>query len=76
MIPLTAVSADQLQKIRNHIELGKELGIDFATEMNQWTISENQHAVEGWTSMDNFNMDKFLKLIGVPEDFVHWEHCG
>jgi len=33
-----------------------------------WEIEEKEDTVEGWTTMDNFNMKWFLRQIGLTED--------
>jgi hypothetical protein len=76
MIPLSAITADQRNKIMDHIHEGQALGIMYSSEEDAWSITENAHAIEGYTSMDNFNMDEFLTKIGVPEELVHWERNG
>jgi hypothetical protein len=63
------ISAHQLEQIRNHSKLGEEMGIPWTDY--PWDITENEHEVEGYTSMNNFDMDEFLKRIGVKEEHIH-----
>lgn len=64
------ISAEQKDKIYNHSELGKNLGIDWADD--SWYISEDEFTISGSTSMDNFDMHEFLGRIDVPMANVKW----
>lgn len=57
------------------------MGLDCSEE--SWNISENENSISGLTNLDNFDMMKFLGLIGVrlenveylePDDF-DWENA-
>ena len=61
---------DQIEAIRRHGELGKKLGLEYANE--KWDIIENASYIKGVTSLDNFDMDEFLNLIGVPRRAINW----
>lgn len=63
------ISAYQLEQIRNHVEVAKEMGLDYSEE--GWSISENEHEVKGYTFMDNFDMTEFLEKIGVKDEHIH-----
>jgi len=62
------LSGEQIYKIKNHIEVAKtkfpkkNFNCD---EENAWEIRESESSIIGGTDMDNFDMEKFLKLIGV-----------
>lgn len=45
------------------------MGLDYSEE--GWSISENEHEVEGYTFMDNFDMMEFLEKIGVKDEHIH-----
>ena len=62
---------DQIDKIKNHIEAAKEL--EMKTFYDSWDITETNHKISGFTLMDNFDMEKFLLLIGVAREDVEWE---
>jgi len=64
------ISAEQRDKIYNHSELGKAMGIDWADD--SWYISEDEFTISGSTSMNNFNMCEFLTRINVPMANVKW----
>lgn len=66
------LTPNQLTAIWKHIPLGSRLGINSATLEEAWTIEENEDFIIGYTSMDNFDMDEFLKKIEINEGYVHW----
>ena len=66
------LTTDQLTAIWKHIPLGSRLGINWATPEEAWTIEENEDFITGYTNMDNFDMDEFLKKIEISEGYVHW----
>ena len=43
------------------------------TFYDSWDITETNHKISGFTLMDNFDMEKFLLLIGVAREDVEWE---
>ena len=57
------ISAMQAELIRNHGEEGEKYGIQYCTDT--WSIHEDGELMEGYTSMDNFDMESFMKRIGV-----------
>lgn len=69
------LTADQIEKIKNHIKVAKELEMDssYYDEWDRWSITETDQSIRGFTIMDNFNMSKFLRLIGVDVEDVEWE---
>jgi hypothetical protein len=69
VIPLNAITAEQRQKIYNHIEEGKKLGMDNCDDYSSWSIQEEE-TLTLTTFMDNFNMHSFLDAIGVDMDKV------
>ena len=66
---------EQIEKIKNHIKVAKELEMDssYYDEWDRWSIAETDQSIRGFTIMDNFNMRKFLRLIGVVREDVEWE---
>lgn len=66
------LSAEQIDKIKNHSSLGKELGIEYWDDA--WSIHESDNEIVGTTWMDNYPMHHFLTKIGVNEDHVKWGH--
>ena len=76
-IPLDRLTPWQIEAIKRHAKLGELLGISWADD--EWDIVVTHEYIVGDTSMDNFDMDEFLKLIDVPERAVfrdsangHW----
>lgn len=69
------LTTDQIEKIKNHIKVAKELEMDssYYDEWDRWSITETDQLIRGFTIMDNFNMSKFLRLIGVDVEDVEWE---
>ena len=72
------LTEDQLEAILNHDEVDQDIleKVYYKDELNQgdiWKIKEDMEKIEGWTVMDNFDMETFLEIIGVPEDRVKWE---
>lgn len=37
-----------------------------------WNISEDEFCIYGSTGMDNFDMEKFLRMLGVNMNTVEW----
>ena len=72
IINLRDISAEQLVKIQNHVEFGKENDILYCDPSDAWTIEVTGIDVRGQTNMDNFSMEDFLRRIGVPADKITW----
>ncbi len=76
VVPLRVVTPMQLEQIYNHIEVDQELKLGCSCEIeslnNAWDISINKYmqTLTVSTSMDNFDMGKFLWGIGVSPDFT------
>lgn len=68
VIPMSALTPEQLDKIHNHIKEGKKLGMDCCEDRNAWEIKESTISLS--TFMDNFDMYHFLREIGVDMDKV------
>ena len=81
VIPLTKLSKKQIKKIQNHIQVAKdipEFDEDFHNEFpvsikDQWKITIKDSNWSGFTVMDNFDMHKFLYLIGIDDKDIRWE---
>lgn len=70
----------QVDFIINHMEKDKELGWecgyyedDWDWKRDEWEIKAEEDKIFGQTSMDNFDMEKFLKIIGVNPEKIHWD---
>jgi len=64
----------QIYAIHNHIEIvNKKIFTEWEYEENvdeSWDVTENENTIELSTWMDNFDMEFFLKKIGVPEENI------
>ena len=65
------ITARQLHQILTHELWGERLGIEYWNY--PWTIVETDIVVKGSTFMDNFDMEEFLKAIGVDLGKVKWD---
>ena len=71
----------QIEQIVNHIEVAKELekiyaGLNlYAREEDAWDVTNyvDSDYIELYTIIDNFEMERFLSLIGVPDDAIKEE---
>lgn len=64
IVSLRKLSIEQLCKILNHNVWGKKLGLEYA-DSDSWCIGVGNGMLSGNTSMDNFDMAKFMEMIGV-----------
>jgi hypothetical protein len=71
VIPLDSLTGKQVKQIVSHQIKGKKMGIRYA-KTDPWTIEVTDTEVRGSTWMDNFDMEKFLRQIGVPDDIITW----
>jgi hypothetical protein len=72
-ISLRDITGEQLDQILNHATVGVEMNLDYA-DTDYWNVSVDNGVVHGDTSMDNFSMDEFLNLIGVPDEVIEWDY--
>lgn len=84
VIKLEFLSPRQRMEILQYEEIAPSMnvpGSDFGCD--GWTVWEEGDSLYGETSMDNFSMGNYLRMIGVPMDQVQWgddyndhmEHC-
>ena len=72
------LSSRQIEMIKDHILIDEEEDMECGCYGEWkfynfwWGIKETEFQIEGIVHMDNFNMEKFLKLIGVLEKDVEW----
>jgi hypothetical protein len=74
IIGLSDLTGKQLYQITHHEEVAKEMPHDFGWARPHWDIDTTNDYVRGHASMDNFDMWKFLEVIGVDMDKVNWEN--
>lgn len=65
----------QLEAIKDHMNIAEALGCvdDYCSYWDGWSITETKHSVEGYTSMDNFDMLNFLRVIGISERDIEYD---
>ena len=68
------LTADQIDKIKNHIEAAKKVGMNDFGDL--WDIDETNFNINGFTCMNNGDMLKFLRLIGADRDNIEWEELS
>lgn len=79
VLPMGAITPEQLEKIHNHIEEGKKLGMDCcvgkyaANKNDEWEIKEENEKLIGYTVIDNFDMSLFFDEIGINRNDVDWD---
>lgn len=80
MIPRSCLTQTQVDMIVNHIELAAAMEDEYKGShasarlyLDPWGIKVTEHAVEGDTSMDNFDMSWFLtKVVKVDKECIHF----
>ena len=62
----------QIMAIKSHY-----ISLDFIRDgrhsWDEWHIHEDDYEIRGYTSMDNFDMHKYLEKIGVNEEHINWK---
>ncbi len=71
------LSAAQADLIKNHIAESNNFILHrgpqhqiYNSPGDAWQIIETEDSIEGYTSMDNFDMDWFLEKIGVADRHI------
>jgi hypothetical protein len=70
------LSEKQLKIIRIHTHYAKTHYPNegfFCHDGDSWNINETPEEISGDTLMTNFDMEKFLGLIGVKDEDIQWE---
>lgn len=65
---------EQIEKIKNYFEAAKKVGMNDFDDL--WDIDETNSNINGFTCMNNGDMLKFLRLIGVDRDNIEWEELS
>jgi hypothetical protein len=70
------LSPHQIYKIENHIAYARLKKFDtYISDVDRWDIKVFDDRVEGFTIMDNFNMEKFLvEIVGVNPYHIRMEY--
>ena len=70
VISKTDITAKQVEQILDYENICEEiLGEE---SCDSWNITDEKHSVEGYTTMDNGDMKKFLGKIGV-RNIIEWD---
>jgi hypothetical protein len=73
VIAKSALTPGQLKALRIHSHYAKTHFLEEHFFPEPWSIAETDHVIRGSTSMDNFDMRKFLTLIGVQDEDVDFD---
>jgi hypothetical protein len=65
------LTENQIKAIWKHDKLGEKLGLEYFKE--KWEIGEENEFITGTTTMDNFDMEEFLNIIGVNPRKINWD---
>lgn len=63
VIDKTKLNALQILAIRDHINIGRQLGMKYARDEDAWDVTEKDFTINLYTFMDNFSMSEFLEKI-------------
>ena len=63
IVSLNDISASQLKKLLNFGDLDK---------FDYWTMNVSYSHLSGWTTMDNDDLEDFMKEIGIDLNKVKW----
>jgi replication-associated recombination protein RarA len=74
ILPLKYLNQEQLNAIINHAEEGRKLDLEYTDW--EWDIEIEKDNLKGSTWMDNFDMRRFLTLIGVDTSKAKWSDHG
>lgn len=69
VIAKSAITNEQKEKIFNYQDYAPEIMPDYYLD-DYWQIDEGEYFIHGYTIIDNFDMQRFLELIGVPSTAV------
>ena len=72
VILLKALTNEQIHQIINHSFYGEQFNIEWARS-DPWDITITDTTIDGWTTMDNFDMERFLREIDVPNEVIKWD---
>lgn len=83
IIPKDKVNDVQLALIKNHMEAAIMLmrmepdnlnfNFGYMGQFDEWRITITEETVEGFTTMDNFDLLHFLKVIGIDERDIDYD---
>lgn len=53
----------QIEQLRNLCEEAEKMNLDYCEDAYEWSVSEDDEMIRGWTTMDNFEIKDFFKAI-------------
>ena len=69
------LSPHQIKKIKKHWRDRDQDSYPYENDgssYDAWDITENKKSIEGFTTMDNFDMANYLEKMGVKSKFINW----
>jgi len=73
MIPKSCLTQEQIDLICSHHDSSQD-SENICQKDEEWNIVEDEHAIKGYTFIDNFDMEEFLiKIVKVDDKNIHWE---
>jgi len=71
IIKLCDLNGEQLHQVMCPEYSSQGMEVEY---YDRWSIhlDESKGVIEGWTSMDNFDMDKYFEEIGITSNLVQW----
>ena len=74
VVPTSALTDLQIMLILNHVSVSDLLrrGDEYPVVHDDWLIENDGRNITGATSMDNFDMYKFMSEIGINMELVKW----
>lgn len=72
VIAKAAITDEQKRKILNYKDYAPDIMPD-ADPDDYWNVDDGEYFMHGHTIIDNFDMQRFLELIGVPSTAVKFE---
>lgn len=69
------LTPEQIQLIHDHEDVCEKYDLHCDSE-DAWSVYEEDDCIKASTSMDNFDMEEFLKRINVPSCLIEVEYWG
>jgi hypothetical protein len=74
VVAINDLTETQVALIKEHMAVGAILNMHgTASDYNEWRVSEEDDNLTGRTMMDNFDMEEFMRKIGVDMEKVDWD---
>ena len=72
LIKKNKLDGHQIDCIKNHITVAKEMGWDIDDYDFIWQIGEINEYIAGSTRMDNFDMVSFLNVLNIKDEDINY----